>query len=65
MVQDFDIRSAWTTAVLEGRLATADYLEPDLPRVNLKKSVIRVPADSRESFAVKGEIPRPNTVKES
>ncbi|HUX17095.1 MAG TPA: hypothetical protein VMW52_11525 [Phycisphaerae bacterium] len=48
-------RRAWVTAVLEGRLATADYLAPDLPPVGTD-DVRRPPTDSRESFAVAGEI---------
>lgn len=50
------IRRAWTAAVLEQRWATAAYLEPDLPTVDLDESVVRVPSDRRESFAAKGEI---------
>lgn len=50
------IRRAWTVAVLEGRWATAAYLEPDLPALDLDDGIVRVPVDKRETFAVKGEI---------
>jgi hypothetical protein len=43
-------------AVLEGRWSTAAYLEPDLPVLDVDETIIRVPVDARETFAVKGEI---------
>lgn len=50
-----DITRAWVLAVLEGRWATAAYLEPDLPPIELK-DFTQVPKDQRDSFAVAGEI---------
>jgi len=49
-------RRAWAVAVLEGRWATAAYLEPDLPALDPDEGIVRVPVDARETFAVKGEI---------
>jgi len=48
-------RRAWVKAVLEGRLATAAWLEPDLPPAD-KSGVVSVPAGRRERHAVSGEI---------
>lgn len=52
-----DIRTQWVAAVLENRMATADYLTPELPPVNLD-DMIRPPADlrGRERWATAGEI---------
>lgn len=57
MEQRTDIRRQWYAAVLEGRMATADYLAPDLPPVSLDDMVCP-PADlaGRERYAVAGEI---------
>ena len=54
-----DIRRQWYAAVLEGRMATADYLAPDLPPVSLDDMVCP-PGDlqGRRRYAVSGEIGR-------
>lgn len=50
-----DIQRQWVTAILEGRMATADYLTPGLPRITLE-GMIRPPKGARNRWETAGEI---------
>jgi len=53
MLTPTELRRAYTEAVLEGRLGTAEYLLPHLDPTTLP---ITPPAAERDSFAVAGTI---------
>lgn len=53
-MQDTDIRAQYVQAVLEGRWATAEYLSPDLPEVDLEGYMKT--SEGQERASCSGEI---------